>query len=480
MPKVVKEDIDALNKVLSVTIEKGDYEAKFNKELNKLKEKAAIRGFRKGKTPLSFLKKMYGKNLLGEIVTDMLQHEINEILQQDEMDIIGQPIPSEDYRHVNFDYNKLEDYIFKFDIGMAPEYELKGLDKSTEIEIFQVEMPASKVEERLDYIRKQKGERLETDEPIEENDMLQFSAVEMEGDAPKADGWKTVFSVLYDKIADGAVKEELKGKKKGDTIRFNIFEMEENVSEEHVKKYLLNFTEADIEEGTVTNEMYEGTLQSVTRLKLAELTQEVLDQVFGEGVVNGLEEAKAKLAENLAAPYSTRVNSILYQQMRDHLMALHREAMPLPEAFLKRWLVVSKEAEAERFINNFEVFSEDLRWNLLRNKLYKRYDFKVEENDIVQHAYDKVSGYFGGYYDQKMMEPIVQRMLENEESVNNLALEILTDRLFSTLKDTFTLKNVPISEEDFLEHYQEWNAEQDRRAKLTGVPGDEEISFEEE
>ena len=38
MPKVVREDIDALNAVLTVTIEKEDYEPNFKKELNKLKD----------------------------------------------------------------------------------------------------------------------------------------------------------------------------------------------------------------------------------------------------------------------------------------------------------------------------------------------------------------------------------------------------------------------------------------------------------
>ena len=369
MPTVVREDKDALNAVLTITIEKEDYELNFKKELNKLKDRGAIKGFRKGKTPLPFLKKMYGKGLLSEIVTDLLHKELTEVVKDQEINFMGQPIPTEGQAPTSFDYDNMSTYTFQFDLGVAPDFEVKGLDLGTEYDYYKVKIGDDKVNERLESARKHFGERVETTEPIEEDDMVNFSAVELDGDAPKADGWKTTFPILVNRIADGSVKDELKGKQKGDKISFNVFELEEKTSREFVKKYLLNFTQADIDEGTETGEMYEGTIESVTRQDLAELTQEFYDKVFGPGEVTNLEDANALIAKSLGGSHQGQADSLLYRELRTRLLDLNRDAMPLPDDFIKRWLKISHEQKADKLLSDYDNFADGMRWTLITNKL---------------------------------------------------------------------------------------------------------------
>ena len=480
MPKVVKDDINALNTVLSVTISKEDYEPKFKKELNKIKDKAAMKGFRKGKTPTSFLKKMYGKSMLGEIVTEMLQHELSEVMANEEITYLGRPIPTEDHSPVDFDLNALEDYTFKFDLGKAPSFEVKGIDKTSEFEIFKVEMPDDKATERLNYLRKRRGTRIETEETIGDEDMITFNAAELDDDGLKADGWKTTFSILFDRVGDEAVKNELRSKKKGDSIRFNIYQLEEGTSPEHVKKYLLNFTEADLEEGTETCEMYEATIENVTRLVPAELNQEFFNEVFGEGEVNSEEEAITKLKENMSQSHRGQVDSLLYREFRRRLLELNKDQMPLPDDFIQRWLKVGHEKEVDKIMEDYDGFADDMRWNLIKNKLYKQFNFQVTDEEISNLAYNRVAGYFGGYYGGDMLDPIVKRMLDDPEQVNSLASDVLTDKLYHAVKDAVTLKDVPVSEEDFNKLYQEIVDEEERKAKLKQGTSDADAELEEE
>ena len=466
MPKVAREDINALNAVLTVTIGKEDYEPKFKKELKKIKDKAAIKGFRKGKTPTGFLKKMYGKGLLSEIVTEMLQHELSEVMASEEISYLGKPIPTEDHAPVDFDLNNFEDYEFRFDLGKAPEFEVKGVDSGTEFEIFKVDIPADKVEERLDYIRKRRGERFETEETIEDEDMITLNAVELDGDAPKEDGWKTTFSILVNRISDGPVKDEILTKKKGDSIRFNVYELEEGTSQEQVKKYLLNFTQTDIDEGTETGEIYEAAIETVSRLKPAELNQELFDQVFGEGEVTTGEEARKKLAENMGLGFQGQADSLLFRDMRKRLLELSRDAMPLPHDFIKRWLKVGHEKEADKILGDYDNFADDMRWSLIKNKLYKQYDLKIDDAEIRELAYNRVASYFGGHYQEDMLEPIVTRMMEDPEQMNSLASDLLADKLFKKIKEEVTLKEVSISENDFTEKYKTVMEEEEKTAKL--------------
>ena len=58
--KVSKKDIDKLNSVLSVEIQKKDYESNVDKVLKDYRKRANIPGFRKGHTPIGLIKKQYG------------------------------------------------------------------------------------------------------------------------------------------------------------------------------------------------------------------------------------------------------------------------------------------------------------------------------------------------------------------------------------------------------------------------------------
>ena len=54
--KVSKKDVDKLNAVLSVNIEKSDYESSVEKVLKDYRKRANIPGFRKGHTPIGLIK----------------------------------------------------------------------------------------------------------------------------------------------------------------------------------------------------------------------------------------------------------------------------------------------------------------------------------------------------------------------------------------------------------------------------------------
>jgi trigger factor len=268
------------------------------------------------------------------------------------------------------------------------------------------------------------------------------------------------------RLAEGATKDEIKSKQKGDKVRFNVFELEEGTKPEFVKKYLLNFTQADIDEGSETNEMYEGTIEKVTNQAPAELTQEFYDKVFGPGEISNLEDAKALIAKSLGGSQQGQADSLLYRELRQRLIELNRDSMPLPNDFIKRWLKVSQEKKADALISDYDNFADDMRWTLIKTKLSNQYEIEVTEEEITQMAYNKVAGYFGGYADPKYLEPIVKRMLEDPESLNGLAGDVQADKLFYKMKENIGLREIGISEEDLKAKYDTVMDEEEQKAKL--------------
>ena len=81
--QITKEQIDALNAVVTVAISKEDYSDKVEQILKNYRKQANIPGFRKGQVPMGLIKKQYGKAVLVDEVNKLLQDNLNKY-QQDE------------------------------------------------------------------------------------------------------------------------------------------------------------------------------------------------------------------------------------------------------------------------------------------------------------------------------------------------------------------------------------------------------------
>src|ERR1700742_1180018 len=63
--QTVSED---LRRQYTVTVPASELDAKVTKRLEEMKPRVNLKGFRPGKAPVSFLKKQFGKSVMGEIV----------------------------------------------------------------------------------------------------------------------------------------------------------------------------------------------------------------------------------------------------------------------------------------------------------------------------------------------------------------------------------------------------------------------------
>ena len=70
---IIQEKIDALNAKLKVKLTTDDYKEKVEAVMENYKKTASIPGFRKGKVPMSQVKKMIGKSVLIDEINKLLQ-----------------------------------------------------------------------------------------------------------------------------------------------------------------------------------------------------------------------------------------------------------------------------------------------------------------------------------------------------------------------------------------------------------------------
>ncbi len=76
---------EPLHREFSVTVGATDLEAKLTGKLVEIQPKLHLKGFRPGKAPVSFLKKTYGKSLMGDIVNETINQTSEQVLKEKEI-----------------------------------------------------------------------------------------------------------------------------------------------------------------------------------------------------------------------------------------------------------------------------------------------------------------------------------------------------------------------------------------------------------
>ena len=337
-------------------------------------------------------------------------------------------------------------------LALGAAVEVKGVEPDTVYEQYAVEIPAKDIEQDLEAMRKRGAERQFIEEDIQEEDMVKLSVRELVGDAlVKVGGRESEFSVLMNRVDSESLKADLLSKKKGDTVRFNIFEVENHDSQDYAKKYFLNMTPEEIEAAGEIGPMFEGEIVEVSRVEPVELNQDFFDKNFGEGEVTSEAEAREKIKENISQFYVGQTEAVLFRSFQDKLLEENREAMPLPDDFLKRWLVTASEKNTEELVEkDYPNFSDNLRWSLIKGQLAERFEVKVEEEDIKDEIRKQVAQMMGNYgMGEEFVDMMVQRSMQDPKVMEETANRALDNKLFDVVKEKVTIQETPISVEDF-------------------------------
>lgn len=448
MPKVVRDDVDNLNTVITVSIDKSEYENKFNSELNKYRKQVQMKGFRKGKTPMSVLRKMYGKAILSDVINDMLQKEMGQFLTDNDLNYLGQPLPNDDQQIYNFDPRELEDFEFKFDLGLAPDFEVQGLEEGSTFDIYDVTIPAEKIDEELAAARKRHGKQVAIEGDIKDGDLIKLSL-------PKAGEEAHEFSVPFDRLTDEA-RETISAHKVGDSFQINVYNLEKDTSRKYVQNYFLKTTEEEAE--TIGDEV-EVTIVEITRLQEAEMDEEFFNHLFGEGEVSTEAEAREKFEKDLKAYFDRQAEGLLFRSIQEYL--LEKNSLDLPKDFLKRWLKSNNEKLTDAQIDHdFDDFLENLKWTLIRSKLSKQHEIQITQEELRDAFKRQLLGMVSNpaLFGDAFLDSMVDRMMEKEEDVDRMAQQVLTDKVFGAIKDSVQLTPKAISIDGLEEVIKDINA----------------------
>lgn len=443
---ISRENIDELNAILTVSIEKSDYEATVNDVLKNYRKKANMPGFRPGMVPAGLIKKMYGKAALAEEVNKILSKSLNDYIRDEKLNLLGEPLPNDEKQEV-IDWDNQTDYKFVFDVAMAPSIDVK-LDNETVIPYYSISANDDMVSKQADAYVSRFGEN-KTVDSVEEKDSVRgnFAQLDAEGNVLQDGISAEKVVIAIDLMKDEAVKAAFIGKKSGDVLVFDPVKTYEN---KHEVSHMLNIAHDDVE--TLSGD-FSFTIEEVLRFEKPELNAETFKKVYGEDCgIETEEEFRAKIKSEIEDNF---VYSSNYKFTIDSREALLKSVpFELPEAFLKRWIKATNEKMTDEQIeSDFANFMIDLKWQIIKDRIVKDNELQITEQDVRDLAKETAAMQFRQYglnnVSDEHLENYANHMLSNEEERRKLVARKQEDIIIATIKDKVTLDMKETSYEEF-------------------------------
>lgn len=457
MPTFQREAISDLHYKLTATLAPSDYEAEFTTQLEKYRKEAAIKGFRKGKTPASVVRKMFGKSVLADILNKKLQEAIPAYSREENLDLVGGPIPSDENDTIALDSKELKEYNFIFEIGVAPEFDIQGAGPDAEYERLDVIASEERINEHFDGLRKENTRQVAVTENVGEDGEVRLGVTELEGDAPRENGIVSGFSIQVKQIKDAALRAQVLAAKTGDKLRItDIFEAFD-ITDAQVRSRLL---QTDEEDNSNIHPAFEAVVEELYHIEPAPLDEEFFQYAFGEDTdVTTEAEAKARIKKDIEEYLAGSSRALLHAQIRDRIMELNQ--FPLPEAFLRKWLLYSNEEMTEEEVESkFDSIARSFRWSIISQRLAKRFEIKVSEEELQQYFVNQVRQMLGGYagLGDSFLHSMAQRLMEREESVMEAYEDIYIAKMLAAVATEVKQAGKPVTEEELQQAVQAFNA----------------------
>lgn len=442
---IVRKDIDSSNATITISIEKADYSEKVEKTLRDYRKKANIPGFRPGMVPLGLLKKMYGKSILAEEINKILSDELYKYIQDNKINMLGEPLPNETDQQ-DIDFSTQEDFEFVFDLGLAPEFEVE-LNKKDKVKYYQITPSEEMIDNQIKSYTGRYGKYVQ-EESVEEKDMVKGTLTELAEGKVKEGGIQVQDAVLTPAyMKDEASKALFAGAKVGDVITFNpktAFENEAEISS------LLKISKEEVAEVTAD---FQFTIEGITRYHEAEIDQELFDKVYGEGVVKSAEEFTEKIKANIQETLAQDSEYKFGIDAREALVKKY-DSLAFPDAFLKRWLLASNKNLTEETLEaDYPKMIADLKWQLIKDKLAKSNDIKVEKDDVEDFGRKIARSQFAQYgmigMDDAILDNYVKDMLKKEETLKNIIDKVAENKVLDIIKNAVKVDTKEVSIEEF-------------------------------
>jgi trigger factor len=270
---------------------------------------------------------------------------------------------------------------------------------------------------------------------------------ELENGQVKEGGITNSSVVIIKSVTDSSLQKALIGSKAGAVIELDPKKVSEHESDVAAA---LGIKPNELKN---INNKFRYTVEKINKILPAEVNQDLFDKVFGPNQVKSVEEFRGKIEEQMSQGLVVDSDRKLKTDIQDELLS--KLSLQLPDSFLKRWIAASNEnpVTPEQIEQEYDQYAKELKWQLVENKIIKKYDIKVSFEDVVEHTKGLLKQQLASMGlpsdDDKDLTETANRVLQNQEEARNIYMMMYDMKMMELFKNTFKLNKKEISYEDF-------------------------------
>lgn len=391
--------------------------------MKKLKKSANIKGYRPGHVPPQVIYRMFGKDVVAQEVSKMLDEKIKEYFSKENVEVIGDLLPIVD--ETKFDVENEKDFQFAFEYGYFPETKINV--EELNVPVYKIKIEEKLVEDEVKNLQKKYGDFVEAD-TTEEKSRFRADFVELNDDnTPKENGVKTEDGLVAIEFVEEASAKQLIGIKKDDKLTLDVKKAFTNDTD---LAALLKIEKDQLEN---VNSNFELTIKKVENYKEGELHQEFFDKLFGKDNVKNEDEMKNKIREILGQQYASESKIRYRYDMRNVLD--EAVEMPLPDEFIIKWQMDRrKDAKEEDIRNELDSLKKAIKWDRILNILSKEHNLEIDQKDLLDSSKANIinslaqMGLSTDMFSEEQLDQFANQELEHMEENDRYSL------IFSTVE----------------------------------------------
>ncbi len=434
---ISKTDIDKLNAVVNISIDKKDYEQKVHTILKDYRKKADIPGFRKGHVPFGMIKKQYEKAVIVDEVNKLIQENLDNYIKKEKLELLGNPLPKEKNNSIDWNHGNMH---FEFELGLAPKFEIK-LDVLKKVTHYEIEPDKKMIDEQINHIQNQYG-KIKAKKKIEKGFEInaQFKNEEIDLDTMANFSMKDIKSRKAIKLLnESEVGSNLNLPSKGLFIDNTTAKRVLSLDDENLKK--LSKLDLTLE------------IKEVNERIPAEINQDLFDKLYKPGTVKSEKELKDKIKEGLQAQFKPQSNQKLMNDISETIV--EKTKFKLPSDFLKKWIRSSgKEPMSEEAaVDEYNKSEKGIRYQLIEGKIISDNNLKMtfeELKEFTETLIKKQMGQYGQMPEKEKLDGIVSNVLSNKEETKRISNQLMGDKMLKFFIEKAPLKRKKVAFDAFI------------------------------
>lgn len=433
--KISISKANKLSGIISVSIEKKDYEGKVNEVLKNYTKTAKIPGFRKGFVPMGLVKKQYGNAVKVDQINKLIDSNLKKYIQDQKLDILGGPIPNTD-NEIDWDSESIN---FNFEIGYTPEFKINLKPKKSIIK-YEVKADKKLIDNQLKNIQSQYG-KLVSKTKIDKTSEVTALFISESDEINNSNMFKV------ESVKPSFVKK-LIGLKVGDELTENGSKIFKEALE------LSRSLKIELDKAKEFKNDLVIKIEEINERQLADLDQELFDKVFGKDSIKSVTEMKKKLGDDFVKQFQSQVDQKLMNDTIEYLIKSTK--INLPSDFLIKWMKLNSEKKIsiDEAKIEYDKSEKGMKYQLIESKIIIDNNLQVNFEDLKAFTTDLIKNQMMQYGqaipDEKELDGIIARVMSNKDEIKRLTEQLTSTRILDFFKKNFKYKLKKVSYDEYI------------------------------